>query len=218
MKLIRKRHDDHALLLDLGMKLHWLGDYRRFRHSVVSNLPCLKGVRVLDFGCGSGQMCEYLRRSTPFEGSYVGSDPGFQLLRIARRKWGGDPGNVFVRIPETPALPFHDGSFDAVICSLVTHQISTDNKLRLFREMFRVLRPGGVASLAEFGEPSTLFARIQTSLSNLIWGCIISSIRGNTLGNFQGIVPPLLREAGFSPVTITRQWKGMVDVIKAEKT
>ena len=92
--------------------------------------------RVLDVGCGEGQVGRMARRlrSVRF---VAGVDPTLAQLQVARRRRGGV---VFGRA-EAAALPFASGSFDAAVACLVFEHIEdVDTALA---EVSRVLVPGG---------------------------------------------------------------------------
>jgi ubiquinone/menaquinone biosynthesis C-methylase UbiE len=67
--------------------------------------------------------------------------PGLALLRLLQRKAGDQA--LAAHVPRTPAedLPFEDGTFDAVVSTLVL--CGVDDQPRALRELRRVLRPDG---------------------------------------------------------------------------
>jgi SAM-dependent methyltransferase len=92
--------------------------------------------RVLDVGCGEGQVGRRARRLRSV--SFVaGIDPTFAQLQVARRRRGGV---VFGRA-EAAALPFSDRSFDAAVACLVFEHIEDVDTA--VAEVSRVLAPGG---------------------------------------------------------------------------
>ncbi len=93
------------------------------------------GERILDAGCGTGRHFATLRRA----GSKVfGVDFSLGMLRIARRQF---PQAPLLLADLQKALPLANNYFDAVLCALVGEHL--DPLHRVFREMHRVLRPGG---------------------------------------------------------------------------
>jgi ubiquinone/menaquinone biosynthesis C-methylase UbiE len=70
-------------------------------------------------------------------------DTSEQMLAVARRAADGDPAREFVR-GEGAALPFADGAFDAVTCTLALHHFEPEPARALLAEMRRVARLGPV--------------------------------------------------------------------------
>lgn len=92
---------------------------------------------VLDAGCGTGGLILRLRAARP-AWRYAGIDFMPLACELARRRCGAE---VEVREASVTALPFADGSFDAVVSADVICQV--DNPGAAVAEFFRVLRPGG---------------------------------------------------------------------------
>ena len=113
--------------------------------------PGLDGVTVLDLGCGSGRDCYALSRLVGPQGFVIGVDMTDEQLAVARRheswhaeKFGYAMSNTEFRqgyIEDLAAAGIADASVDLVVSNCVLN-LSPD-KLRVFREIFRVLKPGG---------------------------------------------------------------------------
>jgi len=113
--------------------------------------PALDGGTVLDLGCGSGRDCFVLSQLVGPRGRVIGVDMTKEQLAVARRhlegharSFGHDRPNVeFLQgyMEDLQALGIEDGSVDLVVSNCVFN-LSPD-KPRLFREILRVLRPGG---------------------------------------------------------------------------
>ncbi|MDD5628355.1 MAG: class I SAM-dependent methyltransferase [Elusimicrobia bacterium] len=98
----------------------------------------VRGLRVADVGCGTGRHALRLAR----RGARVtGLDFSQGMLAKARAKPGA-AGVRFVRHDLARPLPLRSGSCDRVVCSLVLEHIKDLG--RLFRELKRVCRPGGL--------------------------------------------------------------------------
>ena len=89
--------------------------------------------RILDVGCGTGTMLTYLGTL----GKAEGVDIDAEAVGYCRER-----GLENVRIGEAAELPFEDGSFDLVTALDVVEHL--DDDAAAFREMRRVLRPGGL--------------------------------------------------------------------------
>ena len=114
-------------------------NYSRFRlDEILWRLlpPRSVAPRVLDVGCGTGHQMRLLAEKG-YEVS--GVDGSEEMLRYAERN---NPG-ARLRRGDVEALPFEDGSFDAVICIEVLRYLSDPS--RSLEEIARVLKPGGTA-------------------------------------------------------------------------
>jgi arsenite methyltransferase len=109
----------------------------------------LDGITVLDLGCGSGRDCYVLSQLVGPHGKVIGVDMTEEQLAVARehQKWHADVfgyANVEFRhgaMEDLAALDIADESVDLVVSNCVLN-LSMD-KPRVFKEVFRVLKPGG---------------------------------------------------------------------------
>lgn len=97
---------------------------------------------LLDVGCGVGLMHEGL---APHVKSLTGVDVSAASLEVARRS---HPSFAY-RAYEGGALPFADGSFDAVLLVCTLHHVPPAEWASFLGEIFRVLRPGGFFFVVE---------------------------------------------------------------------
>lgn len=111
--------------------------------------PALEGATVLDLGCGSGRDVYVLSKLVGAQGRVVGVDMTDEQLHVARRYLGYHAdrfgfANVEFRggyIEDLAGAGVEDASVDVVVSNCVLN-LSPD-KARVFREIFRVLKPGG---------------------------------------------------------------------------
>ena len=92
--------------------------------------------RVLDLGCGEGQIARLLA-SSPDTLTVVGVDPTWSQVDVAAERGG----SASFAVGGASALPHPDGAFDAVLACLVFEHI--DPLESAIAEVARVLRPGG---------------------------------------------------------------------------
>lgn len=108
----------------------------RFHRAVEARLP--PPARLLDFGCGSGDIA---LRLAEFGYTVTGFDLSSHMIDQARSADIGQRVTWKTRPEGDGALPFADASFDAVVTSSVLEYVpSLDATLR---EFARILRPGG---------------------------------------------------------------------------
>jgi len=106
------------------------------------------GQRVLDLGCGCGMDVFVASILVGETGSAVGLDMTEEMIhrgRLAAKDWS--PRNVSFEIGNIEELPFDDRAFDLVLSNGVLNLVP--DKDRAFREIARVLRPGGRFAAAD---------------------------------------------------------------------
>lgn len=113
----------------------------------------LRGLRILDLGCGTGHISLMLER----ENRIVSLDPALEGVRITRAR-RRTPGGYTVGAGE--ALPFREASFDAVLLIDVLEHIVNDHAVA--SEACRVLQPGGFI-LCMVPENPRLYSRIDAA-------------------------------------------------------
>ncbi|HEX7938512.1 MAG TPA: class I SAM-dependent methyltransferase [Gemmatimonadaceae bacterium] len=111
--------------------------------------------RILDFGCGVGNLCRALARRFP-DAHLAGCDPSSDSINTARARTGG--GIEYAVNDER--IPFPDASFDLVVAACVFHHIGAGEQERWLREIARVLRPGGRLVFFEHNPLNPLTRRV----------------------------------------------------------
>ena len=100
------------------------------------------GHRVLEVGCGPGDLLLQLGRRVP-GADLTGIDPDPAALRKARRKAARRGLTVRFMLAYADELPLPDDSLDRVLSSYMLHHLDEQPQVAAMREIRRVLRPGG---------------------------------------------------------------------------
>jgi SAM-dependent methyltransferase len=136
-------HYDEAYFADLTARYRTRTRFARRRISnVLSLLPELGGVTLLDVGCGMGTFTV----ETAARGAHaVGIDPAAAAVHAAAgvAAAAGYPSARFVR-GDAANLPVCDGCADVVLAADLTEHLDDVTLARVLREAARALRPGGV--------------------------------------------------------------------------
>lgn len=162
----------------------------RWRRAMLVALAPKPGETILDVGCGTGSFAVLLKAAAP--GSIViGIDPDDEALAIGRRK-AVDAG-VEIEWRKGFARDVA-GPVDAVVSSLLFHQMPLAEKRAGMAAIHAALRPGGRALIADYGR--------QRGLMRLLFRMTIQRLDGveDTQPNADGILPELIRDAGFEKV------------------
>jgi len=132
---------DYADLYALEESLWWFVGMREVTAALLDPVCPPGSVRdVLDAGCGTGGMLTWLRRYTA-GGRIAGVDVSADALAFCRER-----GLTDVMLASVTALPFADASFDLLTSFDVLVQLPGESSDEVaIHEMFRVLRPGGIA-------------------------------------------------------------------------
>ncbi|HNQ34633.1 MAG TPA: arsenite methyltransferase [bacterium] len=153
-----------------------------------------RGEVVLDLGSGAGFDVFLAARLVGPAGRVIGVDMTPAMVRKAERNARqGRFTNVEFRRGEIEKLPVADASVDVVISNCVINL--SPEKLRVFREAFRVLKPGGRLIVSDLVLKKRLPDFLRNSLEAYL-GCLAGAVLENAYLK-------LIRKAGFEDVEIT---------------
>jgi SAM-dependent methyltransferase len=118
--------------------------YRRVAGDVAAVLPRTGAGAILEIGSGPGELAIEIARRRP-DAEIIGVDLAEAMIERAseRARAEGLSERVRFRLADAAALPHADESFDAAVSTLSLHHWA--HPAAVFRELGRVLRPGGVA-------------------------------------------------------------------------
>jgi ubiquinone/menaquinone biosynthesis C-methylase UbiE len=133
-------------IIELQRVNQWLGDADALRKSLLENIERLdlKDFKVLDVGAGSGELLRVAAkwaRESSRRAVLVGLELNARSAKAILEESAGFPEINSVR-GDAFRLPFADGEFDYVLCSLFTHHFKDEPVVELLREMNRVARRG----------------------------------------------------------------------------
>jgi ubiquinone/menaquinone biosynthesis C-methylase UbiE len=134
--------------------------YRSFMEAQVRMLRLAAGQRVADLGAGNGEFAVGLRRSLGPKGVVVFELDFVREALVHARSRGETIGSPFevttsqcisdLDLGRGCGVPFASQSLDAVLASLVISYVASP--VRLLREIYRILKPGGHAVVSSMGQ------------------------------------------------------------------
>jgi arsenite methyltransferase len=151
------------------------------------------GETVVDLGSGGGFDCFLAAKEVGNTGRVIGVDMTPEMVSKARKNAeGAETSNIEFRLGEIEHLPIADNSADIVMSNCVIN-LSPD-KQGVYRDTFRVLKPGGRLSISDVLATAPLPEKIRNDLS-LLGACIGGAA---TIGDTE----KMLEQAGFTDIKI----------------
>ena len=168
---------------DLTNRVISLGLDVRWRRRTVRSLLLTSGSAVLDLACGTGDLCDEMRRQGL---NPIGVDRSAGMLAAAQARASarsapsGAASSIAPPGGATPlvrgdglALPFREGGLDGIVCGFALRNFAALPPV--LAECARVLRPGGRLALLEVDAPSQPLLR----LGHRLWfGKVVPFIGG----------------------------------------
>jgi SAM-dependent methyltransferase len=154
------------------------------------------GEVVVDLGSGAGFACFLAAKQVGGAGRVIGVDMTHEMLNKAREnaaKTGA--GNVEFRLGELEYLPIADNTADAILSNCVINLVP--DKAQVFREAFRVLKPGGRLAVSDVVNVAPLPPELKADPA-LLCGCIAGPAAVEQIESW-------LAQTGFVDVRVTLQ-------------
>ena len=152
------------------------------------------GETVVDLGSGAGFDCFLAAQQVGDSGHVIGIDMTHEMLKKARDNAARiGAGNVEFRLGELEHLPIANNTADVVISNCVINLVP--DKEQVFREAFRVLKPGGRLAVSDIINTAPLSPELQSD-PGLLCGCVAGAAPAESVEGW-------LASAGFVDVRIT---------------
>lgn len=148
-----------TILRDWSYRYQWLydaigrlaavsvGGETRFRQLALQGLTIHPETKVLDLCCGSGQATAFLVQHSR---DVTGLDASPLSLKRAQRNV---PQAQYVEA-WAEKMPFLDNQFEVVHTSVALHEMEPSQLQQILKEVYRVLKPGGVFTLIDLHSPT----------------------------------------------------------------
>jgi demethylmenaquinone methyltransferase / 2-methoxy-6-polyprenyl-1,4-benzoquinol methylase len=220
------RYDLVNRIITLGQDKHW---------RKLAARACLDGkpARILDLGCGTGDLTLNIARLAGKDVQISGLDYSLPMLELAKRKAenAGIGDKVTFIHGEATKIPFPDGHFDCVGISFAFRNLTYKNPLCDIHlgEVLRVLRPGGRYVIVESSQPHNRLIRALCHFYMNTFvkatGIILTGNRGayrylaESMVDYYspGEVRQILLRAGFRDVTYRPLLSGAAGIHYAQK-
>ncbi len=168
----------------------WSFYVRSSVENTLARLPLREGERVLDVGCGTGQLLAALH-NRPSSMELLGIDPSRAMLRVARSRLGDALPLVGARAEN---LPFRDATFDWVVSTSVFHYIREPRAA--LGEFHRLLKPTGSLVITDW---------CDDYLACKVWNLFLRAFSRSHFRTYtRNQCERLLRESSFGPVLVDR--------------
>jgi demethylmenaquinone methyltransferase/2-methoxy-6-polyprenyl-1,4-benzoquinol methylase/phosphoethanolamine N-methyltransferase len=175
---------------DLFTRIISFGRDKATREKLLELAAPAPGEEVLDVGCGTGTLAIAAKQRVG-AGQVRGIDASMEMIQVAKEKAGKHGTDIDFQIALIEAIPFPGASFDLVMSTLMIHHLPDSLQEKGFREIRRVLKPGGRFAVLDFAANS--HSPIGHVLS--IFG------HGHGASAVESLLPRL-EDAGFSDVEV----------------
>ena len=181
-----------------------VGGEARFRQLALKNLDIQPDTKVLDLCCGCGQTTRFLVR----ESNCV---TGLDISPVALQRAAKNVPQADYVESLAQDMSLADNSFDLIHTSSALHEMTPSELEQIVREVYRVLKPGGIFTLIDFHPPT----------NRLFWppvAIFMWLFETETAWQFlEADIPKILTKYGFELFNRSFHAGGSLQVIQAIK-
>jgi ubiquinone/menaquinone biosynthesis C-methylase UbiE len=184
-----------------------------FKSRLVEQVSPAPHERILDLGCGTGTLALLIKQAEP-RAEVFGLDADPEILDRARAKAAAAGAETRFDEGLSDQLPYEDESFDVVVSTLFFHHLTPVAKRQSVNEIARILRPGGMLRVADWGRPSDPVMRALSFSIRILDGF------EPTRDNIAGALPAIFEAGGLAGAAETgriRTVYGTLAFYKAER-
>lgn len=202
------RVDGRAQWVDLLEDCLSLGHRKRILEATLDAGALRPGDRLVDVGCGTGELVLMAARRGLRDVTGIDATPG--MIEIATGVARAARCRARFEVAVAEALPLADASVDAAVSSFFFHHLPSDVKRDALREMWRVLAPGGRLVIADYGRPHGLVGLIASFPMRFNYH---EYVRPQLAGELDRLVAA----EGLANATVVRRFLGYITVLRVVK-
>ena len=148
---IRKMFSEIASSYDRTNTILSVGIHHLWRRQIVAWSGLKTGAAVLDCATGTGDLAIVFKKAVGPSGKVIGTDFCAEMMQTAPDKALAAGLQIEFQQADVTALPFATASFDGASISFGIRNVG--DPVQGLRELGRVVKPGGVVMVLEFGQP-----------------------------------------------------------------
>jgi ubiquinone/menaquinone biosynthesis C-methylase UbiE len=196
----------YAPYYDLMTSVMFMGREKEARRMTVEMAGIKPGDAVLEIGCGTGSLTLAAKAQAGSNGRVCGIDAAPEMLEVARKKAKKNGAAIDFQTGLLQSIPYPDQTFDEVLCSFMIFHASEAERNAGFRQIARVLKPGGCLFIIDNFVPDKPRHNLMSHFS-----------KGSMAGHDLRELTPLMAENGLIDVEYTRTRIKMLACITGKK-
>lgn len=155
-----------------------------------------EGDTVIDLGSGAGNDCFVARAATGEKGKVIGIDFTPPMIERARRNAEVRGfNNVEFRQGDIEQIPITANTADVIVSNCVLNLVP--NKLNVFKEIYRVLKPGGHFSISDIVLEGELPEQLKQA-AEMYAGCVSGAVQ-------KDVYLEMIKVTGFKNITLQKE-------------